>query len=55
MGHALAVRSACGAALPIFGPALPVGLAVTAIGVVLSLTGAAATPWHPHRSRAPSR
>lgn len=29
---------------PIFGPALPVGLAVTAVGVLLSLTGAAATP-----------
>lgn len=32
---------------PIFGPALPVGLAVTALGVVLSLTGAAATPTAP--------
>lgn len=29
---------------PIFGPALPVGVAVTALGIVLSLSGAAASP-----------
>ncbi|WP_149084330.1 MULTISPECIES: M15 family metallopeptidase [Microbacterium] len=39
---------------PIFGPALPVGLAVTALGMVLSLTGAAASPAAPEELPRPA-